>query len=65
MTIINCTIPFGVIRDISNYSKIINEILKFEAKEIDVISLRGSNVGRYKKREAKSDYTIYNIGPDT
>jgi NAD-dependent dihydropyrimidine dehydrogenase PreA subunit len=30
VTIINCTIPFGVIRDIRNYSKIINEILKFE-----------------------------------
>lgn len=42
-----------------------NEILKFEAKELDVISLRGSNVGRYKRKEAKSDYTIYNIGPDT
>lgn len=42
-----------------------NEILKFEAKEIDVIGLQGSNVGRYKKREAKSDYVIYNLGPDT
>lgn len=42
-----------------------NEILKFEAKELDVIGLRGSNVGRYKQREAKSDYVIYNIGPDT
>ncbi len=42
-----------------------NEILKFEAKELDTISLRGSNVGRYKKREAKSDFVIYNIGPDT
>lgn len=42
-----------------------NETLKFEAKELDVIGLRGSNVGRYKKREAKSDYVIYNIGPDT
>lgn len=42
-----------------------NEILKFEAGEIDVIGLRGSNVGRYKKKEAKSDFTIYNIGPDT
>lgn len=42
-----------------------NEILKFEAKELDVIGLRGSNVGRYKEREAKSDYIIYNIGPDT
>jgi NAD-dependent dihydropyrimidine dehydrogenase PreA subunit len=30
VTIINCTIPFGVIRDIRNYSKIINEILKFD-----------------------------------
>lgn len=42
-----------------------NEILKFEAKELDVISLHGSNVGRYKRKEAKSDYTIYNLGPDT
>lgn len=42
-----------------------NETLKFEAKELDVIGLRGSNVGRYKKNEAKSDYVIYNIGPDT
>lgn len=42
-----------------------NEILKFEAGEIDTISLRGSNVGRYKKKEAKSNYIIYNIGPDT
>ena len=30
MTIINCTLPFGISRDINNYSKIINEILKFE-----------------------------------
>jgi len=30
MTIINCTLPFGIIRDINNYSKIINEILKFD-----------------------------------
>lgn len=42
-----------------------NEILKFEAKELDVIGLRGSNVGRYKEREKKSDFVIYNIGPDT
>ena len=42
-----------------------NEILKFEAGELDVISLRGSNVGRYKMREAKSNFKIYNIGPDT
>lgn len=42
-----------------------NEILKFEAKEIDVLSLRGSNVARYKLKEPNSDYTIYNLGPDT
>ncbi len=42
-----------------------NETFKFEAHELDSIGLRGSNVGRYKKREAKSDYIIYNLGPDT
>lgn len=42
-----------------------NEILKFEAKEIDVISLKGSNVSIYKQKEPRSDYKIYNIGPDT
>ncbi len=42
-----------------------NEILKFEAKEIDVISLRGSTVGKYKEQESSSDYSIYTLGPDT
>ena len=42
-----------------------NEILKFEAKETDVISLRGGNVARYKEKESKSDYLIYNLGADT
>ncbi len=42
-----------------------NEILKFEAKEIDVLSLRGSNVARYKIKEPDSDYKIYNLGADT
>ena len=42
-----------------------NEILKFEAKEIDVLSLKGSNVARYKLKEPTSDYVIYNLGPDT
>ena len=42
-----------------------NEILKFEAKEIDVLSIRGSNVARYRLQEPKSDYRIYNLGPDT
>lgn len=42
-----------------------NEILKFEAKEIDAISLKGDNVARYKAKEDVSDYTIYNLGADT
>lgn len=42
-----------------------NEILKFEAKETDILGLRGSNVARYKLREATSDYKIYNLGADT
>ena len=42
-----------------------NEILKFEAKEIDVISLKGDNVARYKSKEKQSDYKIYNLGADT
>lgn len=41
-----------------------NEILKFEAGEIDVLSLRGSNVARYKIKEPTSDYKIYNLGAD-
>ncbi|MFW9987982.1 MAG: ATP-binding protein [Candidatus Odinarchaeota archaeon] len=30
MTVINVTLPFGVIKDISDYSRFINEILKFD-----------------------------------
>ncbi len=42
-----------------------NELLKFESKEIDIISLRGKDVARFKELEKTSDYTIYNLGPDT
>ncbi len=42
-----------------------NEILKFEAKEIDALSIRGANVARYKQKEAESDYKIHNLGADT
>lgn len=42
-----------------------NEILKFEAKEIDVLGIRGSNVAQYKLNEPNSDYKVYNLGPDT
>lgn len=41
-----------------------NEILKFEANEIDVIALRGSNVAPYRLKEDTSNYKIYNLGPD-
>ena len=30
MTIINCTLPFGIIKDFKDYSKIVNEILQFD-----------------------------------
>lgn len=42
-----------------------NEILKFEAGEIDVITLQGAKVARYKTLEPHSDYTLYNLGPAT
>ncbi len=42
-----------------------NQVLKFEAKQIDMISLNGSEVARFKEMEKKSDYKIYNLGPDT
>lgn len=42
-----------------------NELLKFEAKELDALSIRGKDVSRYKELEKKSDFTIYNLGPDT
>lgn len=42
-----------------------NEVLKFEGGEIDVISLQGANVARFKELEPHSDFTIYNLGPNT
>lgn len=42
-----------------------NEVLKFEGGELDVIGLRGANVARFKELEKHSDFTIYNLGPDT
>lgn len=42
-----------------------NEILKFEAKEIDVLDLKGDNVARYKKKESFEDYSIFNLGAST
>lgn len=42
-----------------------NEVLKFEAKELDVITLQGSKVARYKALEPHSDFKLYNLGPTT
>ena len=42
-----------------------NELLKFKAGEIDILSLRGSSVPSFKKQEEKSDYKIFNLGPTT
>ncbi|HBH18753.1 MAG TPA: hypothetical protein DDX14_07440, partial [Cyanobacteria bacterium UBA9579] len=42
-----------------------NEVLKFEAGEIDFLSVRGGNVARFKELEKNSNYKMYNLGPDT
>ncbi len=42
-----------------------NQLLKFESKEIDTIGLSGKDVARFKEQENKSDYIVYNLGPDT
>ena len=42
-----------------------NEVLKFQAKELDIISLQGSKVARYKAIEPHSDFKLYNLGPTT
>ena len=42
-----------------------NEVLKFEAKELDIINLQGSKVARYKAMENHSDFNMHNLGPDT
>ena len=42
-----------------------NEVLKFEAGELDVINLQGSKVARYKSLEPHSNFKLYNLGPNT
>ena len=42
-----------------------NELLKFKAGEIDIINVRGADVPAFKKKEASSDYKLYNLGPTT
>lgn len=42
-----------------------NEVLKFEAGELDILSVRGNNVARFKALEKQGGYKIYNLGPET
>ena len=42
-----------------------NELLKFEAGELDVISVLGKDLQRFKEREKKGDFKLYNLGPNT
>ena len=42
-----------------------NEVLKFEGGELDIISLQGANVSRFKEMEKHSDFKVYNMGPST
>ncbi len=42
-----------------------NEVLKFEAGELDILSVRGNNVARFKALEKQGNYKIYNLGPET
>ncbi len=42
-----------------------NELLKFEAGELDVINVRGSDAARFKMNETKGNYKLYNLGAST
>ena len=42
-----------------------NEVLKFEGGELDVIGVKGADVPRFKELEAKSNFSLCNLGPDT
>ncbi|MDD3594461.1 MAG: ABC transporter substrate-binding protein [Candidatus Gastranaerophilales bacterium] len=39
-----------------------NQILKFEANEIDYLNVRGNQVARFKQKEKASNYKMYNLG---
>jgi peptide/nickel transport system substrate-binding protein len=50
---------FYIVGDINN------QVLKFESGQLDMLALSGSNVARFKELEKRSDYKVYNLGPDT
>ncbi len=39
-----------------------NQVLKFEAGELDILPVRGNQVARFKSLEKNSDYKMYNLG---
>lgn len=42
-----------------------NEIIKFEGGAIDMVTIQGAMVSRYREMEKKSDFKLYNLGPTT
>ncbi|MBE7706539.1 MAG: ABC transporter substrate-binding protein [Cyanobacteria bacterium SIG30] len=42
-----------------------NEMIKFEAGEIDIVTLQSSMISKYKMQEKNSDYKLYNLGATT
>lgn len=41
-----------------------NQVLKFEGGELDILSVRGSLVSKFKALEKQGNYNMYNLGPD-
>ena len=42
-----------------------NETLKFESGEIDVLTINGSLLNRYRELKKHGDFDLYNLGPTT
>lgn len=42
-----------------------NQVLKFEAGELDILPVHGNNVARFKALEKHGGYKLYNLGPET
>ena len=42
-----------------------NEVLKFESGALDILSVRGNNIARFKALQKQGNYTLYNLGPET
>ena len=42
-----------------------NEVLKFEGGELDIISVKGSDMPRFIERKDAGNFSLINLGPDT